>query len=152
MIFVLHTVIIKKIIIFSILKLFLIKQLIMKKTFYFLSSLLVISVLFNSCKKDEFDETLLYGTWKTKSKVTTGDLYEKYSSNGKGLSWDTGDGMTEANGQPFTWTLVKSELRQIHTDPMGAIVPRTYTVTKLTANTFEYKDVNGTRSYSFTKQ
>jgi len=122
----------------------------MKRIFYFLASLLVISVLFNSCKKDEFDETLLYGTWKTKSKVTAGDLYEKYSSNGKGITWDTGDGMTEADGQPFTWTLVKSELRQIHIMTMGGNVPKTYTVTELTSTTLKYHD-DFDKKYSFTK-
>ena len=121
----------------------------MKKTFYFLVSLLVISALFNSCTKDEFDEALLYagsGKWRT------GTLYYKYLSNGNGSTWDTKDDVTEDEAQPFTWTLVKSELRQIHIMTMGGNIPKTYTVTKLTASTLEYKDaVDGGRSYSFSK-
>ena len=117
----------------------------MKKTFYFLISLLVISALFNSCTKDDFDEALLYGKWRQ------GTLYYKYLSNGNGSTWDTKDDVTEDEAQPFTWTLVKSELRQIHIMTMGGNIPKTYTVTKLTATVLEYKDVVDSRSYSFSK-
>ena len=120
----------------------------MKRSLLFFT-VLSIAILFNSCSKDEdtkgFDETLLYGKWET------GTLYYKYLSNHNGSTWDTGDDITEDEAQPFTWTLIKSELRQIHIMEMGGNVPKTYTVTKLTATTLEYKDIVDGRSYSFTK-
>ena len=115
----------------------------MKKTFYFLVSLLVISALFNSCnKKDEFDEELLYGKWRT------GNEYWVYERGHTGYFWVEGL-YTEEQGkeQPFTWSLVKSELRFTHFDGR---IPKPYTVTELTANTLKYKD-DFDRSHSFTK-
>jgi hypothetical protein len=120
----------------------------MKKTFYFLVSLLVISVLFNSCNKDDFDEALLYsgaGIWKS------GTLHYKYLSNGKGASWDTKDDVKEDEAQPFTWTLVKSELRHLHQHFGGGSSPENFTVKKLTATTLECEDVVDKRKYTFTK-
>ena len=120
----------------------------MKKTFYLLASVLLISVLFNSCQKDDFDETLLYeGTGKWQQ----GTLFYKYLANKSGSTWDTKDDVKEDEAQPFTWTLVKAELRQIHIISMGGNVPKTYTVKKLTATTLEYEDVVDKRKYTFTK-
>ena len=107
---------------------------------------LSVAILFNSCEKEEeFDETLLYGKWRS------GTLHYKYLSDHTGATWDTKDDITEDEAQPFTWTLVKSELRQIHLMTMGGSVPKTYTVTKLTAGTLEYEDIVDKRKYTFTK-
>jgi len=117
----------------------------MKRSLLFLA-VLSVAVLLNSCsKEEEFDETLLYGKWKT------GTVYYKYLSDHNGSTWDTSDDVTEDEAQPFTWTLVKSELKQIHIMEMGGNVPKTYTVTKLTTTTLEYKDVVSNKTYSFTK-
>ena len=117
----------------------------MKKIFYFLALVLFASVMFNSCTKESvsFDETLLYGKWKY------GTLFEKYNSNGNGASWDEGDDVSEDEAQPFTWTLTDDNLLQIHKGEMGQTVPKSYTVTELTATTLKYK--NSGRQYSFTK-
>jgi hypothetical protein len=120
------------------------KSLIMKRIIYFFGLVIVLPALFHSCGKDEeFDETLLYGKWKS------GTLFYKYSSDHKGATWDTSDHVTEDEAQPFTWTLVKSDLEQIHIMEMGGNVPKYYTVTELTATTLKYKD--DYKSYSFTK-
>ncbi len=91
-----------------------------------------------------YDQTLLYGKWKS------GTLYYKYLSGGTGKTWDTGDDVTEAEAQSFTWSLVQSELTHIHIMQMGTTVPKVYTVTELTATTLKYKDSFNV-SHSFTK-
>ena len=114
----------------------------MKKTFYFLASLLVICTLFNSCKKNDFDENLLYGKWKS------GSEYWVYERGYTGYFWVEGS-YTEEQGkqQPFTWKLEKSEFRVTH---FGGMVPKLYTVTELTSTTLKYHD-DFDKKYSFTK-
>lgn len=104
------------------------------------------SFMFNSCQKEEsvFQESFLIGKW------VSGTVYYKYLSNSTGTTWDTSDDVTEAEGQQFTWTLVKSELTHIHIMEVGGNVPKVYTVTELTATSLKYKDAFG-KSYSFTK-
>lgn len=104
------------------------------------------SILFNSCEEEEsvFQESLLIGKW------VSGTVYYKYLSNYSGTTWDTSDDVTEAEGQPFTWTLVKSELTHIHILEVGGSVPKVYTVTELTATSLKYKDSFG-KTFSFTK-
>ena len=107
----------------------------------------LVSLLFNSCSPiDEasFQESFLIGKW------VSGTLHYKYTSDYKGATWDTKDDVTEAEAQPFTWSLVKSELTHIHILQTGGTVPKIYTVTELTATTLKYKDSFGT-TYSFTK-
>ena len=117
----------------------------MKRTLYFLVSLLLISALFHSCKKEEFDETLLIGTWGTPSSPGTtgkaGILHYKFLSNHTGGSWDTADGLQESDAQLFEWRLEKSDLTIIHIMEMGGgRVPEYFTVTQLTATTLKVKD------------
>ena len=118
----------------------------MKKIIICLFACLSISLMFNSCSKDEvsFDETLLIGKWQS------GTVWEKYSADYKGGTWDTSDGMTEADAQSFTWTLEKSDLTQIHIMEIGGTVPKYYTVTELTSTKLKYKDDFGV-THSFTK-
>ena len=119
----------------------------MKRSLLFFT-VLSIAILFNSCSKDEdtkgFDETLLYGKWRS------GTEYYRYDSNGKGATWDEGEDVTEDDPeQEFEWSLVKSELTHIHIMTLGGREPKYYTVTELTATTLKYKD--NYRSHSFTK-
>ncbi|MDR1459744.1 MAG: hypothetical protein LBI60_05990, partial [Bacteroidales bacterium] len=67
-------------------------------------------------------------------------------ANGTGYFWDEGEDVSENEAQTFTWTLEKSELTQIHDmEISGAKVPKTYTVTELTASSLKYS------GHSFTK-
>jgi hypothetical protein len=116
----------------------------MKRILFLFVSVLVLFALFHSCgKEEEFDESLLYGKWRS------GTLYYKYLSNHTGSTWDTGDDVSEDEAQPFEWSLEKSRLLQIHIMQSGGRIPKSYTVTRLTATSLEYKD--DYRTYSFTK-
>ena len=120
----------------------------MKRASYFLISVLLISALAQSCSKEkEFDETLLIGEWQQ-----TGEspYHYRYDSNYTGVRWKPDDNVFEAEGEKFTWQLVKSELERIHIRAIdGGGVPEVFTVTELTATSLKYK--NESRSYSFTK-
>ena len=96
-------------------------------------------------RKEKFDKTLLSGYW------VSGTIHEFYRAEGTGYTWDTADDVTEEEAQPFTWTLEKSTLTQIHQMEMGGNVPKTYTVTKLNTTTLEYHDDYG-KYYTFTKE
>ena len=117
----------------------------MKRVLYFLGFFLV-AVAIQSCEKEDFDETLLYGKWES------GTLYYVYSSNYTGYTWDESDDETEEEAKVdhrFRWELIKSELQQFHIY-IGGEIPKFYTVTELTASTLKYKD-DFNKSYSFTK-
>jgi hypothetical protein len=118
----------------------------MKKTIFYLTAFMAISLLFVSCEPEEksFDQSLLVGKWQS------GTLYYKYLSDGTGATWDTGDDVTEAEAQAFTWTLVASELTHIHILEIGGSVPKVYTVTELTSTSLRYEDDFGVK-FSFTK-
>jgi len=118
----------------------------MKKFIVCFVAFLSLSFMFSSCQKEEesFTESFLIGNW------VSGTLHYKYLSNKTGTTWNTADDVTEAEGQPFTWTLVMSELTHIHIIETGGTVPKVYTVTELTATTLKYKDSFGV-TYSFTK-
>ena len=121
----------------------------MKKVLYLSVSLLFISVLFNSCsKEDEFDETLLYGKWKP---VSGTSFYFRYDRNGEGVTWNPNVDQREEEGQKFRWKLEKSELEQRHNIEIidADIIIRRYNVTELTATSLKYKDELG--SYLFSK-
>ncbi|RPH33398.1 MAG: hypothetical protein EHM93_05460 [Bacteroidales bacterium] len=117
----------------------------MKRIIICLFTCLSIALIFNSCKKDEesFDESLLIGKWQS------GTVWEKYSADHKGGTWDTSDGVYEDDAQAFTWSLEKSDLTQIHIMEIGGNVPKYYTVTELTSTTLKYKDDFGiSRTFS----
>lgn len=110
--------------------------------------LTLVSVV-TSCSKDddeEFDEAYIYGTWRENT------VHYKYNTNGKGVTWDTADDVTKQEGQPFTRTLVKSELTHIHImeSSGGDKIPKIYTVSELTSTTLKYKDDFGVL-HSFVK-
>jgi len=118
----------------------------MKKLIVCLLVVFSFSFLLNSCSEEEtsFDESLLIGKW------VSGTVYYKYIADHTGKTWDTGDDVTEAEAQPFSWTLVQSELTHIHILETGGSVPKVYTVTDLTATSLKYKDDFG-KTYSFSK-
>jgi hypothetical protein len=118
----------------------------MKKTLFYLSMCIVVSILAVSCETEPtyFDESLLIGKWRS------GTLFYKYHADGTGGTWDTADDVTEAEAQEFTWTLVNAELTHIHILEIGGTVPKVYTVTELTATTLKYHDDFGV-NWSFTK-
>lgn len=106
-----------------------------------------IILLSTSCTKEEdkdFDQQLLLGKWQE------GTLYERYDVGNTGATWDTADDVKESEAQPFTWTLEKDQLGQIHLMQNGTKVPKRYTVTELSATTLSYKDNFG-KSHTFKK-
>ena len=120
----------------------------MKRIFYFLSAILLVSVLFHSCGKEEFDEALLIGKWKP---VSGTSLYFRYDSDGTGVTWNPDVDQREEEGQKFKWKLTQSELEQRHNIEIidEDIIIEIYTVSELTSTSLRYK--NESRSYSFTR-
>ena len=118
----------------------------MKKTLFYLTMCIVVSILAVSCEPEEvfFDDSLLIGKWQS------GTLFYKYLNDGSGGTWDTADDVTEAEAQAFTWTLVSAELTHIHILEIGGSVPKVYTVTELTSTSLKYHDDFGV-NFSFTK-
>ncbi len=107
-----------------------------------------LTILFAGCDffgKNTIDATLLPGYWQQ------GTVHEYYNADGSGYTWDTADDVTEEEAQPFNWTLTGATLVQSHQMEMGGVVPKTYTVEKLTATTLSYHDDYG-RTYTFTRQ
>jgi len=122
----------------------------MKKSVIYLAAIIAIALVFNSCTKEEdFDQALLTGTWK----LVGGTEMYKYNSGGTGVFWDPSQDVTELEGKHFNWTLVKSDLTHIFISESGSLeVPKSYTVTELTATSLKYKDDLGGTTYSFAKQ
>ena len=122
------------------------KTIMIKRTLIYLTAFMLLTFLAVSCEPEEqsFDESLLIGKWQS------GTVFYKYLADGTGGTWDTADDVTEDEAQPFTWTLVKSELTHIHILEMGGTVPKVYTVTELTETTLKYHDDFG-GDFTFTK-
>lgn len=124
----------------------------MKNLKLFLISILAvfaIIVSMSSCSPDndvELDQTLLYGKWQETNSLN----FEVYKADGTGYTWDEADDVTEAEAQPFTWTLEGDVLTHIHIMEMGANIPKVYTVTKLTATELTYEDDYG-KTHTFDK-
>ena len=112
-------------------------------------ALTAIIVSMSSCSPDidvEFDKTLLYGKWQETNSLN----FEVYKADGTGYTWDEADDVTEAEAQPFKWTLEGDDLTHIHIMEMGASIPKVYTVTKLTATELAYEDDFG-KTHTFGK-
>ncbi len=106
-----------------------------------------------SCVNTEpdFDANLLVGYWTGNGSRATDTEHWRYDSNGSGVTWDEADDVYESEAQAFTWTLEGDQLTQIHQfESSGAVVPKAYTVTALSATTLEYKD-NYSQTFSFRK-
>ena len=113
-------------------------------------ALTAIIVSMSSCSPDtdiEFEKTLLYGKWQEADTQN----FEVYKEDGTGYTWDEADDVTEAEAQPFEWTLEGDALTHIHIMEMCASIPKIYTVTKLTATELAYEDDFG-KTHTFNKQ
>ena len=121
----------------------------MKKTFLYVLVVVAAALCFTSCQQEEpnFDESLLIGKWQ---EVGT-QVFYTYASDYTGKTWDEADDVTEAEAQPFTWTLDHATLTQIHIMEMGSNVPKTYTVTQLTSSKLVYEDTTTGAEHSFNK-
>lgn len=106
----------------------------------------------------EIDRNNIYGKWQE------GTLYERYYADSieyvlqsgdtikaVGTTWNVADSVTEQEALPFNWTLSENNmLLQTHILFNGAVVPKTFTVTELSATAFVYHDDYGV-THSFTK-
>lgn len=122
-----------------------------KHTAAVLSTLFVV-LLFSACgpSGEHFDASLLPGYWQRSSKLTDGlDCY-RFDASGNGVTWDTGDDVTESEAQPFTWTLSGSNLTIIHIGEMGAQVPKVYKLKELTSTRLSFVDSYNV-SYTFAR-
>ena len=124
----------------------------MKNLKLILISIIAVSAIIlsmSSCSPDtdvEFDKTLLYGKWQENNTQN----FEVYKEDGTGYTWDEADDVTEAEAQPFTWTLNGETLQHIHIMEMSANIPKYYTVTKLSATELAYKEDYG-KIHTFSK-
>ncbi|MDD2284816.1 MAG: hypothetical protein PHQ11_05375 [Paludibacter sp.] len=120
----------------------------MKRTFNYLIALVITAIAMVSClpEEDVFDETLLYGRWRS------GVAYIRFDEGGAGKEWDLTPGKEtyeDDEGGEMTWTLVKSDLTIIRiTTTTGSGVPHTYTVIQLTSTTLKLNDGFGTITYT----
>ncbi|MBE9487938.1 MAG: hypothetical protein IMY73_02035 [Bacteroidetes bacterium] len=121
-----------------------------------LMSILMLVLGLNSCTLEDettgsFDETLIIGKWERPSTITSGTDNYRYDSNHTGVTWDTGDDTTEAEGQKFKWEVDQSNLIHIHIMESGdQAVPKQYTLVLLTSTKLQYKDFTN-KMFSFTK-
>ena len=100
--------------------------------------LMLLTTLLFSCKKD-FDEQLIMGKWRE------GTDYYRYDEGHAGATWDTADDVSEEEATTFTWEINGSRLLHYHRFSVGeAIVPKAYTLTKLTSSELQYHDDAGT--------
>lgn len=111
----------------------------MKKHLFLIIGYLLM-VFVSSCNPTEntdVDANQIYGKWRD------GTVYERYDSDGTGVTWDTADDVTEEEAQPFSWTLNDTRLTQEHHGEMSFAVYKQFNVTKLDANNFNYEDDYG---------
>lgn len=121
--------------------------------FLLLTGIVLVTTCFTACVPEEtnYNRSDLIGKWVLTSNGTTGTEYWRYDADSSGVTWDTADDVSEDEGQAFTWTLDGDQLTQIHKfESSGAVVPKVYTVTTLTASKMVYKD-NYSQTFQFTK-
>ena len=113
-----------------------------------LASFVIIS--FSSCELPaSFNEDFLIGKWERPSSNNGLECY-RYDANYNGVTWDTGEDVSEAEGQPFTWSVESATMTHIHIMAMGGKIPKTYTLLTLNDSTLSYKDDYGV-SFTFIK-
>lgn len=119
----------------------------MKRLLLVILSLVLVILFTTSCEKENtnFETSLIIGKWKS------GTLFERYDFDSTGATWDTADDVTEAEAQPFTWTIEIDQLEQIHIIENGGKVPKVYTITTLSESTLVYEDDFGSIK-TFSKQ
>ena len=123
-----------------------------------LACILIVAAILVGCSEDKpkeiFNKTLLYGKWVVmteeteEAEATETTLFYVFHSNQTGETWDTSDGITQDDAQPFTWQIVSSELQLLHSIGGGS-VPRNYTIKSL--NAFELTMSDLFRNYTFIK-
>lgn len=112
-----------------------------------LASFVIIS--FSSCELPaSFNEDFLIGKWERPS--NNGLECYRYDANYNGVTWDTGEDVSEAEGQPFTWSVESATMTHIHIMEMGGKIPKTYTLLTLNDSTLSYRDEYGS-SFTFIK-
>lgn len=112
-----------------------------------LASFVIIS--FSSCELPaSFNEDFLIGKWERPS--NNGLECYRYDANYNGVTWDTGDDVSEAEGQPFTWSVESATMTHIHIMETGGKIPKTYTLLTLNDSTLSYRDEYGS-SFTFIK-
>jgi hypothetical protein len=129
----------------------------MKTSIKHLSILAVIIIAMTSCfntsEEPTFVEADLLGLWQEKGTEVYVRFTNEKDNTGEykyGREWDESEDIFESDLLPygngwFKYKLVKSDLTEIHLmDNGGALVPKIYVVTKLTAGDLEYKDNFGT--------
>ena len=113
-----------------------------------LASFVIIS--FSSCELPaSFNEDFLIGKWERPSSINGLECY-RYDANYNGVTWDTGDDVSEAEGQPFTWSVESATMTHIHIMETGGKIPKTYTLLTLNDSTLSYRDEYGS-SFTFIK-
>lgn len=114
-----------------------------------LASFVIIS--FSSCELPaSFNEDFLIGKWERPSSNNGLQCY-RYDANYNGVTWDTGEDVSEAEAQPFTWSLEGAILTQVHQGEMGQVVPKVYTLTTLNDSTLSYRNEYGSSTFIKTK-
>ena len=137
----------------------------MRKALIF-ATLVALVAGMSSCsmfKKDTFSETDLFGYWQedgkeaflrfTNEKNETGENtdYKYY-----GYEWDESEGTMESDIQAdkhgngwFLWKVEKTALNELHLmSNGGALIPKNYTITKLTDSELQFQDDFGKHSYN----
>lgn len=113
-----------------------------------LASFVIIS--FSSCELPaSFNEDFLIGKWERPSSNNGLECY-RYDANYNGVTWDTGEDVSEAEGQPFTWSVENSTMTHIHIMEIGGKIPKTYTLLTLNDSILSYRDEYGS-SFTFIK-
>ena len=104
----------------------------------------IVLLLFSSCETPvTFDETLLIGKWTRPSMSSDGQDCYRYNADYTGATRDTGDYVSEAEGQPFTWSVESATMTHIHIVENGGKIPKTYTLLTLNDSTLSYRDEYG---------
>lgn len=82
-----------------------------------------------------YDTDMIIGLWQA------GTVFYRYNDDYTGLTWDTADDVTESEASKFTWEVNKKRFIHYHQmEISSAIIPKTYTITKLDLSNLEYKD------------
>lgn len=82
-----------------------------------------------------FDTDMILGLWQD------GTVFYRYNDDYTGITWDTADDITELEGSAFTWEVNKKRFTHYYQmEISNAIIPKTYTITKLDLSNLEYKD------------
>ena len=90
---------------------------------------------------DTMEPGQLVGCWQ----VTGTQEYWRYRSDYSGVTWDESEDISEEESNlTYTWTINGDELTHVFSGEMGnQAVPKVYTVTSISANAMEWKDIYG---------